>query len=113
FEGLYNRSCYATTGERIILGLHVAGVPIGQQVTTATKHGLLINRHISGFVAGTANLSFVEIIRNGEVIKTFKPKEPNYSIDFMYDDMDALEKIVIKPKDKAPPFIYYYLRVTQ
>lgn len=113
FEGLYNRSCYATTGERIILGLYIAGAPMGQQVNTSTKHGLLINRHISGFVAGTANLSSVEIIRNGEVIHTIKPKPPNYSIDFAYDDMEPLEKVVIKPKDKSPPFVYYYLRVTQ
>jgi hypothetical protein len=113
FEALYNRSCYATTGERIILGLYVAGVSMGQVVNSGTKHGLLINRHISGFVAGTANLSSVEIIRNGQTIHTIKPKPANYSIDFTYDDMDPLEKVVIKPKDKAPPFIYYYLRVTQ
>jgi hypothetical protein len=26
FEALYNRSCYATTGERIVLGLFLAGL---------------------------------------------------------------------------------------
>lgn len=110
-EALYNRSCYATTGERIILGLSLAGVPMGGETSTATKHGLRVNRHLSGYVAGTDNIKKIEIIRNGKVIKTFEPK--GYSFDFTYDDMTPLEKIVITPKDKKPPFAYYYLRVVQ
>lgn len=110
-EALYNRSCYATTGERIILGLSLAGVPMGGETTTATKHGLKVNRHLSGYVAGTANIKTIEIIRNGKVIHTFEPN--GYSLEFTYDDMTPLDKVVITPKDKKPPFAYYYLRVTQ
>lgn len=110
-EALYNRSCYATTGERIILGISLAGVPMGGETSTATKHGLRVNRHISGYVAGTNNLQKVEIIRNGKVIKTFEPD--GYSLEFTFDDMTPLEKVVIASKDKKPPFVYYYLRVIQ
>jgi len=110
-EALYNRSCYATTGKRIILGFNLASFGIGSETSTALKHGLLINRHLSGFAAGTAPLQKVEIIRNGVVIASFTPS--GYSLDFMYDDMDPLEKIAIDAKDKKPPFAYYYLRVTQ
>lgn len=110
-DALYNRSCYATTGERIILGLSLAGSPMGSELSTATKHGLRVNRHLSGHVAGTDNLKRVEIIRNGKVIKTFEPND--YSLAFTYDDMTPLEKIVITPKDKKPPFVYYYIRVVQ
>lgn len=110
-EALYNRSCYATTGERIILGLSLAGVPMGGEINTATKHGLRINRHLSGYVAGTDNIKRIEIVRNGKVIKTFEPE--GYSLNFSYDDMTPLEKVVITPKDKKPPFVYYYLRVIQ
>lgn len=112
WEALYNRSCYATTGERIIVGLYLAGSPMGSEVSTANKPGLMINRHLTGFVAGTTNLKSVELIRNGKVIKTFTSDK--YSLDFAYDDMAELEKIAIQGKDKkAPPFVYYYLRVTQ
>lgn len=111
FEALYQRSCYATTGERIIVGLYLAGLPMGKEISTAEKHGLLINRHLTGYVAGTAQLARVEIIRNGKVIKTFEPD--TYSLDFAYDDMTPLEKVVIDAKDKKPPFVYYYLRVIQ
>ncbi len=110
-EALYQRSCYATTGERIIVGLKIAGTPMGREITTAEKQGLMINRHLSGYVAGTTKLKSIEIIRNGVVITTLKPE--GYFLDFTYDDMTPLEKVVIKPKDKKPPFVYYYLRVTQ
>lgn len=110
-EALYNRSCYATTGERIIVGLYIAGMAMGSEITTAQKHGLLINRHISGFVAGTTKLKSVEIIRNGKVLKTFKPD--SYSLDFTYDDMIPIEKVTLPTKDKKPPFVYYYIRVIQ
>jgi len=111
-EALYNRSCYATTGERIILGLYLAGLPMGTEVSTAAKHGLRINRHLSGYAAGTGNIAKLEIIRNGKVIKTFEGKG-DYSLEFTYDDMTPIEKIIIDAKDKKPPFVYYYLRCIQ
>jgi len=110
-EALYQRSCYATTGARLILGFHLAGLPMGKEITTHDKPGLRVNRHLTGYVAGTTNLHQVDIIRNGQVIKTFKPD--GYSLEFAFDDMTPLEKVVIKPKDKKPPFVYYYLRVIQ
>lgn len=110
-DAVYNRSCYATTGARIIVGLYLAGMPMGSETSTAQKHGLGVNRHLSGYVAGTTKLEKVEIVRNGKVIKTFEPE--GYTLDFTYDDMSALEKIAIDAKDKKPPFVYYYLRVTQ
>jgi hypothetical protein len=87
-EALHNRSCYATTGERIIVGLYLAGSPMGSEVSTATKPGLMINRHLSGYVAGTTNIKSVELIRNGKVIKTFKSDD--YTMTFAYDDSDSL-----------------------
>jgi Protein of unknown function (DUF3604) len=110
-EALHNRSCYATTGERIILGLFLAGLPMGSEISTATKHGLRINRHLSGYVAGTTNIKKLEIIRNGKVIKTFEAD--GYALEFTYDDMVPIEKVLIDAKDKKPPFVYYYLRFTQ
>lgn len=110
-EALYQRSCYATTGERMIIGLYLAGVPMGKELSTADKPGLVVNRHLSGYVAGTTELKKVELIRNGKVIKTFEPT--HYAFDFTFDDMTPIEKSLIDAKDKKPPFIYYYLRAVQ
>lgn len=111
FEALYNRSCYATTGARMIITFSLAGAPMGSEITTADKPGCLVNRHITGTVAGTTNLKLVEIIRNGQVVKTFKPD--GYFMDYVWDDLDPLGKITIRPKDDRPPFVYYYIRLTQ
>jgi hypothetical protein len=111
FEALYNRQCYATTGERIVLGLSLAGSPIGSELSTLQKPGLHINRHLSGFVAGTAPLKKVELIRNGEVIKTFS--SATNSIEFAFDDMGELAKCSIKAPETSVLFAFYYLRVIQ
>ncbi len=110
-EALYQRSCYATTGERMIVGLYLAGVSMGKEISTAEKPGLAVNRHLSGYVAGTTKLKTVEIIRNGKVLKLYEPDQ--YHFEFTYDDLTPLEKVCIDAKDKKPPFVYYYLRVTQ
>ncbi len=112
FEALYQRSCYATTGARIVLGFFIAGIPMGQEVDTNKKRGLCLNRHITGFVAGTDEITKIEIIRNGKVFQTMEPGK--YHHDFAIDDMEPLEKITLQPKDKQkPPFAYYYLRAHQ
>lgn len=111
FDALYNRSCYATTGKRIILGLYLASFGMGAETSSAQKHGFLFNRHLHGFVAGTTTLKSVEIIRNGIVIQSYSPE--SYKLDFAFDDMSPLESVCIDAKDKKPPFVYYYLRVTQ
>ncbi len=110
-QALYNRSCYATTGERIIVGFAIAGAPMGSELTTRTKPGLVLNRHITGYVAGTAPVTKIEIIRGGKIIHTMNPKQEIF--EFMFDDSDLLTKILIASPDERPHFIYYYVRVTQ
>ncbi|WP_348663770.1 DUF3604 domain-containing protein [Chlamydia vaughanii] len=110
-EALYQRHCYATTGPRIIVSFNITSAPMGSELSTTTKPGLAVNRHISGYVAGTAQLKTVEIIRNGEVLKTFHPDSNN--LTYEYDDMAPLSSVTLKdPKGKIP-FVFYYLRVTQ
>ncbi len=109
-EALNQRSCYATTGERIIVGFLIAGQQMGSELSITSKPGLKVNRHISGYVAGTDAIKTLEILRCGEVIKTFHPK--SYHIDYSYDDMINFEEVALKKPDLSP-FLYYYLRVTQ
>jgi hypothetical protein len=111
FHALYNRSCYATTGERIILGFFIASAQMGSELSTKGKPGLVFNRHISGYVAGTAPIKQIEIIRNGTIIHVIHPKEPY--LEFTYDDTEHLGKAVLSSPDERPPFAYYYLRVVQ
>lgn len=111
FNALQNRRCYATTGERIILGFEIAGSIMGSEISVQKKRGLAFNRHISGFVVGTAPIEKIEIIRCGKVIEVLKPKSE--TAEFTYDDSDSFDGIAFEPGANEKPFIYYYLRVFQ
>lgn len=110
-QALYNRSCYATTGARIVLNFNIAGSQMGAELNTKNKPGLSFNRYITGFVSGTAPIKEVAIIRNGVEIHKLQPGKP--SVDFEYDDFQELSKIALNSPDERPPFVYYYLRVIQ
>jgi hypothetical protein len=111
FRALQTRSSYATTGAKIIVGFSIAGTPIGGELSTRSKPGLVINRHIVGYVAGTSDLKEIAIVRNGVVVKRFDPKA--YFFDFAWDDMEPLGKIALSSSGGKPPFVFYYLRVLQ
>lgn len=111
FAALYNRSCYATTGERIILGFFIAGIPMGSEISTKVKPGLVYNRYITGYVAGTSPIEEIQIIRNGSLVHTLHPKQSH--LEFSFDDSEMITQLAIEPEGDAPPFVYYYLRILQ
>ncbi|MCI0381965.1 MAG: DUF3604 domain-containing protein [Chlamydiae bacterium] len=110
-QALYQRSCYATTGERMIIGFHIAGMRMGSELNTKTKPGLNLNRHIVGFACGTAPIEEILLIRGGQIFHRFYPKALNF--DFTLDDGEILSKIALNSSDDKPPFTYYYMRVLQ
>ncbi|MGB7978684.1 MAG: DUF3604 domain-containing protein [Chlamydiales bacterium] len=111
FEALQARSCYATTGERMILGLHIAGFGMGSELDTKSRPGLEYNRHITGYCIGTRPVSEALLIRNGQTFRSIPVKEG--IVEFEIDDTDLLGEITLDAKEDRPPFVYYYLRVVQ
>jgi len=111
FQALYNRACYATTGERMILSYSIANATMGAELSTKSKPGLLYNRHIAGFAAGTSEITEITIIRNGQPLHVFHPKTTHY--EFVFDDSEPLAKIILSSPDDRPLFAYYYVRVVQ
>ena len=110
-QALSSRSCYATTGEKIVVGFAIAGAKMGSELSTKAKPGLTFNRHITGYVSGTAPIKEISIIRNGTVFQTFHPKEASF--DFTFDDSEHLAKVCFPAKWEKLPFVYYYIRVIQ
>ncbi|NGX45928.1 MAG: hypothetical protein K940chlam2_01108 [Chlamydiae bacterium] len=108
---LINRSCYATTGVRMVVGFHVAGASMGTELNTINKPGLAFNRHISGYVCGTDTIKEIQIIRNGETLHTLTPNAQ--TSEFEYDDFQPIEDVALASPDERPPFVYYYLRAVQ
>lgn len=111
FEALQARSCYATTGERIILGFHIAGFGMGSELDTKARPGLEFNRHLTGYAIGTQPLSEAVLIRNGKVFRKLEVREDR--VEFEIDDMEPLSQIALESNEERPPFVYYYLRVVQ
>jgi hypothetical protein len=112
-SALQHRKCYATTGVRTILGFELAGHHMGSELSLTAKPGLAFNRHLSGFVVGTAPISKIEIIRCGKVLETISGASGSEVLDYSYDDMDKLDKISLAAGANEHPFVYYYVRVTQ
>lgn len=111
FQALYKRRCYATTGARIIVSFAIADTPMGSELSTKLKPGLLYNRHISCFIAGTDEIQEVVVIRNGEILKTYHPNSNVFQETL--DDADPIEPLLLKGREENPPFLFYYVRVTQ
>jgi hypothetical protein len=110
-EALSNRSCYATTGERIILGMTLAGFGMGSETDTKTRPGLEFNRHIVGYCIGTQPLVEVALIRNGKVYRSLPIQDDK--CEFEIDDTDLLSQIALEAPEGRPPFAYYYMRAVQ
>lgn len=110
-QALYNRSCYATTGAKIVLGFSIAGSQMGSELSTKNKPGLALNRHISGFVCATAPVKEICIVCNGNVLHKIHPNKP--TVEYEYDDFQELKNIALDSPDERPPFAYYYVRILQ
>ncbi len=97
FEAIKARRVYATSGERIILGFHINGTPMGGDLKLESPK---TPRTISIIACGTRKLQQIEIIRNGEVIHT----EGSDALDaeLTYDDTSPVKSGT-----------YYYVRATQ
>src|SRR3989338_9118643 len=108
---LQKRSCYATTGARMILGFFIAGSQMGSELSTSSKPGLAFNRHLTGYIAGSAPLKEVILFRNGKPFQTLSSKESH--LEFALDDSEHISSCALSSPDDRPPFLYYYLRVLQ
>lgn len=107
YSGLRSRSCYATTGERIIVRAEVAGCEEG---TTMAWDDPSEPRRIKVTAAASGSIARIDVIRNAQV-RTLTPDGWHAEWDFIEDD--NLSEIAFDPTPSMPhPFVYYYVRVT-
>lgn len=111
FEALQARSCYATTGAKIVVGFTIAGQGMGSELDTKSRPGLEFNRYMTGYALGTGPLSEIQIFRNGTLFKTLQPQKER--IEFALDDAEPLSQIALESPTTEFPFVYYYLRILQ
>ena len=110
WQALYDRRCYATTGDRILLHFDMNGHLMGTDLVADLAD--VEPRPFTMRVAGTAPVDEVAIVRNGEVVFSMQPRAEVWEGEWI--DEEALSPIAFTPTFEGDsPFVYYYLRVTQ
>jgi len=110
WQALYDRHCYATTGDRILLRVDLDGHPMGSDLPTDIDRALPRAIHVQ--VAGTDRIDAVEILRNNEVVFATSPMAEEWENTWI--DTGDLSNVVFPPTfagDRA--FVFYCVRVTQ
>jgi len=97
WEALKARRTYATTGARIYLEFHVNGVLMGGNLRLDNPYQ---DRLIQGSISGTAPIAVVELIKNGDVLATWRPMTEAF-------EFSVNENLSASKND------YYYLRIYQ
>lgn len=112
WEAFWNRRCYATTGERIVVDFRLNGHPMGSELNLADHPGLAQERRLSVTVYGTSAIKSVEIVRNNKDLYTVAPETDD--LCFEWTDTEALCEVSLPAnKHSRVPFTFYYVRVTQ
>jgi hypothetical protein len=102
WDALYNRHCYGTTGVRIVLQFHLNGSPMGSVLEYPSDGNDLYQREIEVFVAGTDQISRVDIIKNNGLHHRTCPQGDNAEVSIV-------DRLDVPPATRD----WYYVRVFQ
>jgi hypothetical protein len=95
FTALYDRRCYATSGDRIILEFTADGQPMGSDLKSARSPVFTVR------AAGTADITRVEVKKNGEIVFTAEPNRRLFELSWKDEEFDENQTS------------FYYVRIVQ
>ena len=95
FTALYDRHCYATSGDRIILEFSADGHVMGSEFVSVVSPSFAVR------VVGTADITRVEIRKNGEMVFTTEPNKRNVELSWRDEQFDENQTS------------FYYVRIVQ
>ena len=75
------------------------------------KKGILIFKKIANIKSYKIDFDNIEAKKLLEIV--LMPNYKESKISYRYDDLKPLEKVTNQPNKELPPFVYYYIRVTQ
>lgn len=95
FHALYDRRCYATTGDRIILNVKANGQPMGSEFRCHTPPEITVEAF------GTTRITEVEILKNGKRVHIESPNQA--AIELKWKDT----------RFRSYPSTSYHVRIVQ
>lgn len=98
FDALWNRRCYGTNGERIILDFRLNGLEMG---TEGPDQGA--TRKMEALVHGTEEIERIDIIRNGAQVRAFTGSGADMRVE--WSDESPFDAIALPGWD-GRPFVY-------
>jgi hypothetical protein len=107
FDALWNRRCYGTSGERIILSFSINGSPMGSELSLDSDRA---GRSLRVRAAGTAPISRIVVVRNSRNVFVYRGSGEDELFTWM--DEEDFGKISLTGFD-GKKFLYYYVRVEQ
>lgn len=119
WQALYERRCYATTGDRILVDFAMC-TGCGGGVTPPLPMGTDLDVDLAGIgprtfsmrIAGTYWIDTVEILRNNRVVFSAAPGEEVWEGE--WTDSEPLQPLAFAPSFPYDrPFVFYYMRVVQ
>lgn len=109
WEALWARHTYATTGVRMILDCRLGEAQMGDVVEVPPDSPLQERRTLELRAIGTEALEAVEIIRNNQVVATFRAEKG--ILLGQWEDRAPLREVTLDAAGSR--FVFYYLRATQ
>jgi len=106
FHAMRTRRCYATSLERILLDVSVAGAGMGEMVDWPEPRK---PRALRVSAAGRSDIVSIEIVRNGEVVHRLAPG--GWQGVCVFEDGEDLEGLWLESAHLGR-FVFYYARVT-
>jgi hypothetical protein len=108
WKALNQRTCYGTTGPRVIIEFSIEHYFMGTVIDLNDSEDLNNIRRIKVRIVSPIRILRLELIRNNIIFKEEKIDGKDCELD--YQDIDNFDKLAIKSTQKDK-FIFYYLRV--
>jgi hypothetical protein len=110
WEALRARRCYATQGQRTLVGFALAQYPLGSVLTPERCRPFAAQRALSYWVVGHRPVTRIELVRSDGELFDLTPKPPpgREPVAGVFNDDSALRDI-----EPAMDAVFYYLRVTE
>ncbi len=107
YTNLRRRNCYATSGERILVDVSIAGAPMGTEVSWPDAAR---PRTVTASIAVESEITRVEVVRNNENV--YSEEGGGWQMELSWTDEQPLGQVAFDPRGAFErPFVYYYLRV--